>query len=55
MARLTKTEKRKRLLEESEKIWKVMGSFGGPDFSSRDNEELRKARLVVIKMAAKLK
>jgi len=58
MAKMTKAQARKRLNEAAEKVWKVMGAphiIVAGSLSARDAEELRKARLSIIKMAAKLK
>ena len=55
MAKMTKAQKRKRLEEAAEKVWKVLGAVPDSRLSTRDTEELRKARLSIIKMAAKLK
>ena len=54
MAKMTRTQKRKRLEEAAEKVWKVLGTVPDSRLTTRDTEELRKARLIIIKMAAKL-
>lgn len=53
MPKMSKSQARKRLNEASEKVWKVLG--GRVDMTSRDDIELQKARLILIKIASKLK
>ena len=58
MGKMSKAQARKRLNEAAQKVWAVMSEpqiIVGGSISARDAEELRKARLTLIKVAYKLK
>ena len=57
MAKMTKAQRRKRLTEAAEKIWKVLGSVssGMEPFTKRDISDMNDARIKLIRMAGKLK
>ena len=53
MPKMSKSQARKRLYEASEKIWKVLGANCG--MTTKDDYDLQKARILLMKISNKLK